>query len=319
MPNTSRSSSTILGAGLAVIALALVLFANALNIGDFGLPGAGFQSGRSVLRLILAFGLVTGLALALLALQFRAGRQGSAGSRKTGSPVRRKTAGDAPASEGPVAAQPGAAMSGTPDELKMSVAVIEEGLEEFLEEESPPDKEHLLVLYEATDRLRKIIDGMEQLSRAKEVARVSPKERLPVEPLLKAAVEETRQAEPEKDITYTIECEEGLTVLADSESFGRIVGNITGNAARFIRDAGSVTVTAGRGKGSMVLSVRDTGTGIRRSHLPHIYEHFFRGAGPGIGMGLPIAKELVDAFGGTIEVKTEAGRGTTVTVELPDA
>jgi signal transduction histidine kinase len=67
----------------------------------------------------------------------------------------------------------------------------------------------------------------------------------------------------------------------------------------------------------VVFSVRDTGTGIRRDHLSHIYEHFFRGAGSGIGIGLSIVKELVDASGGKIEVQTEVGKGTTVTVKVP--
>jgi signal transduction histidine kinase len=279
----------------------VLLFANAMGIGDFG---GGFLSGRSNVRLTLAFGLVTCLSLALLAVPFLA-------SRRRGGGRKAVTAAAVEA--------PGPVMPGTAGELKMSVAVIEEGLEEFLEEEAPPDKEHLLVLYEETDRLKKIIAGMEELFRAKESARLARKERLQVEPLLEAAVAEARRAAPDKDIAYAVECEAGLTVLADRESLGRIVGNITDNAARFIRDSGSVTLTAGRGKGTVVLTVRDTGTGIRRSHLAHIYEHFFRGAGPGIGMGLSIVKELVDAFGGTIGVETETGKGTTVTVELPDA
>jgi len=63
--------------------------------------------------------------------------------------------------------------------------------------------------------------------------------------------------------------------------------------------------------------VKDSGTGIRRAHLAHIYERFFRGAGSGVGMGLAIAKELVDACGGTIEVQTAVNKGTTFIVQLP--
>ena len=66
-----------------------------------------------------------------------------------------------------------------------------------------------------------------------------------------------------------------------------------------------------------MFSVRDTGTGIRRSHLSHIYERFFRGMGNGVGLGLSIVKELVDARGGKIEVQTETGKGTTFTVYIP--
>ena len=149
------------------------------------------------------------------------------------------------------------------------------------------------------------------------IAKAAQKEFLQIEPLLQGIIEETRQAVTDKDITYTIECEPGLALQADRECLTRIIGNITDNAARFNTDPGSVTLTAGRTDGRMFFAVRDTGTGIRRAHIEHIYEHFFRGAGSGIGMGLSIVKELVDALGGKIDIKTAVGKGTTVTVELP--
>lgn len=327
MPNTLRSTTITLVAGILVIALAALLFVNAMNIGDFSRPGEGVLSGRSNARLALAFLLLTGLALALLAALFRTGRSPSVSraserartrgkNGSAGAPTQEALARTA---EGPAPNGPDAILSETAGELRASVQVIEEGLEEFLEVETPADRERFHVLHEETDRLKKIIVGMEQLSLAKEAARSSRKELLQIAPLLKGVIEETRQAVPDKDIAYTVECEPGLTMLADRECIGRIIGNITDNAARFNSDRGSVTVTAGRGDGVVVFSVRDTGAGIRRAHLSHIFEHFFRGAGSGIGMGLSIVKELVDAFGGKIEVQTGAGKGTTVTVKLPEA
>jgi signal transduction histidine kinase len=313
MPNNFRSTTIILIAGAVVICLAVLLFVNAMSVGDFSQPGQGVLSGRSNMLLALAFVLLTGLALVLLVALSRTGRQRSAGR----APARTAPGGKAGAAGGRTTEPAGAILSETAGEIRMAVEVIEEELEEILEDEAPADKERLHVLYEETDRIKKIIAGMEQLSRTKEIVRASRKEQLEIEPLLAGIVEATRQAVPDKDITYTIECEPGLTMQAARECIGRIVGNITDNAARFIRDSGAVTLTAGRRDGSMVFSVRDTGTGIRRAHLSHIYEHFFRGAGSGIGMGLSIVKELVDAFGGKIDVQTAVGKGTTVTVELP--
>jgi signal transduction histidine kinase len=103
----------------------------------------------------------------------------------------------------------------------------------------------------------------------------------------------------------------------DRECISRIIGNIMDNAARFSKGSGTVTLTAGRVDGGVVFTVKDTGTGIRRAHLAHLYERFFRGAGSGIGIGLSIVKELVDASGGEIEVRTEVGKGTTVIVTMP--
>jgi two-component system sensor histidine kinase BaeS len=318
----------ILIAGVAVISLAALLFVNAMSISDFSPPGQDFLSGRSDLRLAAAFLLLTGLALAQLFVLFRTGRSrgGAPGSRATR--VRENAAAaSAPAPEGAARAgdapdvnayASGGIQSETAGELRTSVDVIQEELGEILEDEMPADdKERMHVLYEETDRLKKIIAGMEQLSQAQAIARVLRKEPVQIEPLLAGIIEQTRLAAAGKDVAYTLQCEPGLVMQGDPECIGRIIGNIADNAARFIRDSGSVALTAGRRGGLVVFSVTDTGTGIRRAHLPHIYEHFFRGAGSGIGMGLSIAKELVDACGGKIDVQTSAGKGTTVIVELP--
>jgi signal transduction histidine kinase len=308
-PKTSRSSSSLVIAGAAIIALSLLLVAAGLGMNDFSRPGEGVLSGRSNVLVLLSVLLAAGLASWLLVALRR-----TSGRRQAG-PGGAKRAADT----GPAQDSPAEILSDTADELKMSVATIEEGLEEFLEEEAPADREHLLVLYEETDRLKKIISAMEQLSQAQEIARTAQKEPVELEPLLRSVADRTRAAVPDKEITYAVDCEPGLTISADRESLDRIVGNITDNAARFIRDSGTVTLTAGRREGRVVLSVRDTGPGIRRAHVGHIYEHFFRGAGHGVGMGLSIVKELVDAFHGTIEVRTAVNQGTTVTVELPEA
>lgn len=320
MTNNSRSKTTILIAGLAVIALASMLFANALSIRDFAQPGQNFFSGQSNLRLAVAFVLLTGLALTLLVMIIRTARStaeapvsGTARAREQA--VKKK----APAPEGAAlsAHVPSGIISDTAGELRTSVEAIQEELEEILDDEAPADKERMQTLYEETDRLKKIIAGMEELSRAQAIARALKKESLQVEPLLRGIIEKTRLAVTDKDVTYNLECEAGLTIKADPECLSRIIGNIADNAARFIKDSGSVTLSATRTGGLVVFSVKDTGTGIRRAQLSHLYERFFRGTGSGIGMGLSITKELVDACGGKIEVQTEVGKGTTFIVQLP--
>lgn len=208
-------------------------------------------------------------------------------------------------------------ISDTAGELRSTIEVMQEELEEILEEEAPADKEHMQSLYDETDRLKKIIASMEQLSQAQAIAHSLKKEPLQIELLLKDIIEKARLAVPDRDITYTLECDPGIAMLGDAECIRRILGNITDNAARFIKDSGTVTLSAARAGGMAVFSVRDTGTGIRRAHLSHLYERFFRGTGSGIGMGLSIVKELVDACGGKIEVQSAVGKGTTFTVQLP--
>jgi signal transduction histidine kinase len=309
MQNTSRSKP-ILIAGAATIVLAVALFVTAM--------GENLLSHRSKVFLIAAFLLLLALATVLLFILMRmSGAQSDAEGQSHGRGTRRDKS--APSDEPPSAYGHGGILSETADELRSSVDALQEELEDIIEEEAPAGKERMHVLYEETDRLQKIIAGMEQLSQSQEIARSRQKETLQIEPLLAGIIEETRAALAAKDITYSVECEPGLALFMHRESLARILRNIVDNAARFIPASGSVTVNAFRRGGTVVFTVQDTGTGIRRAHLPHIYEHFFRGAGTGIGMGLSIAKELVDACNGTIEVRTAVGEGTTFTVELPAA
>jgi signal transduction histidine kinase len=315
----------ILIAGAAVIALAAMLFVNAMTIRDFSLPGQSFLTGQSNLRLAAAFALLSGLAITLLVVVLRTARSAGAASASGAPRVREKTApksaqtpeGTALSVNAPGKDTSGEILSDTAGELRTTVHVIQEELEEILEDDALVDKEHMHLLYEETDRLKKIIEGMEQLSQAQAIARSLKPESLQLEPLLTDIIERTRQAVTDRDVTYKLECEPGLVMRGDRESISRIIGNIMDNAARFIKDSGTVTLTAGRRGGLVVFSVKDTGSGIRRAHLSHLYERFFRGAGSGIGIGLSIVKELVDACSGTIEVQSEVGKGTTVTVQVP--
>ncbi len=320
--NTYRIRTSILIAGGAVVALAALFFLYAVSLAEFSRPGQGLFQGRSNVLMFISFALLTGLAIMLLFVISRAGKR-AADAPVPGTGQEQAAGQETPEAE-PSQAVPGgeagkgdAVLSDTAGELRTTVDVIEEELEEILDDEVPVDKAHVQSIFEETDRLKKIIDSMEQLGRVQEIARLNRKELLQIEPLLKGIIEATRNAVPDKDVTYNLECEAGLSVMGDPECIGRIIGNIADNAARSIKSSGTVTLFASRRNGMVVFSVRDTGTGIRRSHVSHIYERFFRGTGAGIGMGLAIVKELVDACGGTIEVQTEVNKGTTFTVQLP--
>lgn len=317
--------SIVLFPAVALMALSMALFVTAMSIRDFGMPGQGsIFPGRSGILLVTGFAIHLGLTLFLLIFILRTARS-SLGLTES-APVRSETkrtktsvsAASPLTSAGRTEPESAQLLSETAGELRTSVDVIQEELEEIIEDDLPADKEQMQSLYQETDRLKKIIDGMEQLSQAQALARSLKKESLQVEPLLNGIVEKMRATVADRDVTYNLECEAGLAIKADPECLNRVIGNIADNAARSIRGSGSVTLTAARKGEQVVFSVRDTGTGIRRSHLSHIYERFFRGTGNGVGLGLSIAKELVDACGGKIEVQTETGKGTIFTVQMPD-
>ena len=116
---------------------------------------------------------------------------------------------------------------------------------------------------------------------------------------------------------------DGLTALGDRAKTDQALQNIVDNALKFTR-AGEVVVTAGLEHDRVEIAVRDTGPGIPARDLSRIFERFYkvdrsRGGLPGSGLGLSIARHLVELQGGTIVAESNAGAGTVVRVRLPRA
>jgi signal transduction histidine kinase len=118
--------------------------------------------------------------------------------------------------------------------------------------------------------------------------------------------------------------EPGLQLHVDPLRFRQVMNNLLSNAVKFTGKGGMVTVTAGLGPNGMAeVVVRDTGMGMRPEDIPRALEPFQQLDGglarsfPGTGLGLPIAKGLVEAHGGTLRIESAAGEGTAVTIELP--
>jgi two-component system phosphate regulon sensor histidine kinase PhoR len=114
-------------------------------------------------------------------------------------------------------------------------------------------------------------------------------------------------------------------VLADEQGLEQVFANLINNAIRYNKPQGRVHIDLRDEADSVVVEIQDTGIGIAREHLPLIFEQFFRVGHPGdktpkgSGLGLTIAKKLVEAHHGRIEVRSELGVGTSFTVRLPKA
>jgi len=110
-------------------------------------------------------------------------------------------------------------------------------------------------------------------------------------------------------------------VPADAERLRQLIINLLHNAVKFNRPGGSITVTTRLEGDAVTLAVADTGLGIPRRDLPRIFERFYMGdrsrTGQGSGMGLAIAKHIVEAHGGSIAVTSTEGKGSTFIIRLP--
>ena len=116
-----------------------------------------------------------------------------------------------------------------------------------------------------------------------------------------------------------------LDLSADRERVHQVLFNLVDNAVRYTPNGGSVTVSARRRNGSVEVAVSDTGTGIPAEHLPRLFERFYRadparGRGEGgTGIGLAIARSVVEAHGGQIKAESRPGQGSIFTFDLPAA
>ena len=128
----------------------------------------------------------------------------------------------------------------------------------------------------------------------------------------------------DKDIVLTIQVEPNLPpVMADPQRIGQVVGNLLSNALRYVPTGGQVTMTVQLEEAGVTLSVVDNGPGVSETDLPRLFDRFWRGeksrarSAGGVGLGLAIAKQLVEAQDGHIYAKKRPGGGLHVTFILP--
>jgi len=115
----------------------------------------------------------------------------------------------------------------------------------------------------------------------------------------------------------TIHCHGDTTFVADEILFSRAVNNLVENAVRHTPAGGSIAVSIADSS----VSVKDTGSGISPEHLPRVFDRLYRAdpsrSSEGVGLGLALVKSIMDLHGGTAQIESEPGRGTTVTLSFP--
>jgi signal transduction histidine kinase len=174
----------------------------------------------------------------------------------------------------------------------------------------------------AAERMARMVSRLLALARADTAA--VPMERNPV--ALAAVVNDVLAvvqplAEQKR---VTIETELGAaTVAGDRDRLTDLMTNLCSNAIQYNHEGGHVRVDVWPENGNAWIRVRDTGAGISAEDLPHVFDRFYRADkartahSGGAGLGLAIARSIVDAHGGRIELESVVGKGTEVTVRLP--
>ena len=213
-------------------------------------------------------------------------------------------------------------------ELRTPLATLRGYMEGLMDGVVEPSDQTWARLHDETGRLQRLVDDLQELSRAE--AR-----QLPLHPstiqtteLVRAAVERLGSAYADKGVTLETDVQLGVPdVLADADRAMQVLTNLLGNALRYTPVAGSVRVRiAAASRREVAISVSDTGVGIAPEHLARVFERFYRVDKSrsrvlgGSGIGLTIARALVEGMGGRIWAESAGtGQGATFTFTLPVA
>jgi len=201
--------------------------------------------------------------------------------------------------------------------LRAQLEAIEDGIIEA-------DKSAIDSLMEDTVLLTRLVEDLQQLSIVEagrlelDMVLVDPGE------TVRGVASRFEQEFSQKGISLQLDVAGGLPqVKADQLRLAQVLGNLVKNSLQHTPDGGEIMVRAASSEGEVVFSVADTGSGINEEELPMIFERFYRTdrsrarATGGAGLGLSIARSLVEAHGGRIRAESERGKGTTISFTLP--
>ncbi len=180
-------------------------------------------------------------------------------------------------------------------------------------------------MYAEVQRMHRLVEDLLALTRLDEGKLVLRVETIDIRPVIEKVYDQAQQLAHGQEIRYEV-ATDILPVRADADRLQQVLLNIVDNALKFTPAEGLVDISAhDEGQTSVIIKIHDTGKGIPPDALPHVFDRFYR-ADPararspqsvtGNGLGLAIAKELIEAQGGTISIDSVQGQGTTVVIRL---
>ncbi len=210
-------------------------------------------------------------------------------------------------------------------ELRSPLTVIQGYTEALSDGKLEGEEEVYQILHQETQHLSRLVDDLRLLSLAD--AGELPLTFQSVEPrlLLERAHARLRIQSEQKQINLLVEAPDNLpSITVDVERMAQVLDNLIQNALRYTSAGGTIQLRADQDDHHVLLQVSDNGTGIAKQDLPRIFDRFYRvdpsrSQNGESGLGLAIVKSLVEAQGGSIQVQSEVGKGTTFTIAFPKA
>lgn len=206
-----------------------------------------------------------------------------------------------------------------------AVKMLSQALLNRAETLEPDDMKQLTLIREAALQMDRLIQDLLDITRVESGRLTIDAQPMATIALLEGALRTLRPLIEEAGMQLVTDFPASLPpVNADPERIGQVLSNLVGNAIKFGKDDGQITVAASVSGSEVTVSVSDNGRGITPEHLPHVFDRFWQAAHSnirtrGAGLGLPIAQGIVRAHGGQIRAESSIGRGTTVFFTLPVA
>jgi signal transduction histidine kinase len=180
------------------------------------------------------------------------------------------------------------------------------------------------IIRRAVDRANRLIQDLLDVSRIEAGGLAVAVEAVAPAVLLSDASDAMMSTATAAEVTLTCCADDDLpNVMADRERLQQVFSNLIGNAIKFTPPGGTVNVTAlANGPFSVRFIVKDSGQGISDDNLPHIFDRFWQARNTkrtGAGLGLAIARGIIEAHDGTVHASSELGKGTEITFDLPAA
>ena len=211
-------------------------------------------------------------------------------------------------------------------ELRTPLTVIKGSLEGLIDGVLPAEPETYQQIYREADRLQRLVEDLQELSRVEAGAYELDCRPTSVAELAQTAMQRIAPQFRAKHISLTSHLPPDLpSIQADADRLLQVLLNLLSNACQYTHDGGAVSIQAGLQGGEVVVSVKDNGIGIPAEHIRQLFTRFYRvdksrsrQAGGGSGIGLTIAKHLVEAHGGRIWAESAGeGQGSTFAFALP--
>ncbi|HNW87179.1 MAG TPA: ATP-binding protein [Candidatus Limiplasma sp.] len=208
-------------------------------------------------------------------------------------------------------------------ELRMPVTVIRAYAESMLAKTGAEADRHTAMqsILDECGHMQKIINQLLMITRGQEGRYAVSMEPVPLEPICTGVAETLADSLVQRGQTLTVSVPQELTFTADQSLLTEMLLNLVENAIKYGKPNGHIEIRAAQKEGRTILTIQDDGIGIPREALPHIFERFYRvdvaRDRSGSGLGLSIVQWIVQAHQATVQVESELGKGTAITVEFP--